>query len=144
MKIIKVRHAEFVKKFIVKEQLKDLPQLLAVIEQITGLPQTNIALTFKDAEGDVIEIEDKHDLDYFYAQLTANTCSIDVNERQNDKLEQFSLDLSDQDLIFHQSQSKSLKETDEKIPEENPLQIQKVEDKKNELPSNSVMIEIHT
>ncbi len=63
---LKIHYQNSVKKIKLTEEHRDTEKLISFLSSLFKIAPETVRVSFKDVEDDLIQIEDNHDLDYFF------------------------------------------------------------------------------
>jgi hypothetical protein len=107
MKFLKINFEKKTKKIVMKPEYKNFENFMQIICEISKLPKEELTLSFLDIENEVTMIEDCHDLEYFYDQLSEGTIYVVDVQKKSEKVEQFSKEeVSEVTLILSEVEKK--------------------------------------
>merc|ERR1711976_1105026 len=90
MKFLKINYNDKIKKIMFKPEYKDYDKLMDTISVITKIDKENLRVNFKDIEDDIIELNDCHDLEYFYEQsIDSISMKLNIFEKINEYSQDF-------------------------------------------------------
>merc|ERR1711976_420879 len=90
MKFLKINYNDKIKKIMFKPEYKDYDKLMDTISVITKIDKENLKVNFKDIEDDIIELNDCHDLEYFYEQsIDSISMKLNIFEKINEHSQDF-------------------------------------------------------